>query len=198
MNFESSFCSEPIRLMMSTCSSEGVRGFGATSGASMHTDLTITEDSQLGARVGARVGAQAFGPIPALTATLVGNTVNPCKQPRPRVLCFSHDRILGDTRCAILQRSYDTVFVSSLDEVSCLLSASPFAVIVLCHTVSLEERQSCLALAWRMAKVVLVASESERPQPEIDQIVLGLAGPERLLDAVRQVLRPAVSLADLH
>ncbi len=159
----------------------------------MHAPLTITEVPL--------VGTLVYGALQVHTATLAGDTVNFCRPPRSRVLCFSHDLVLGETRRAILQHWHDAVFASSLDEVIHLISASPFDVIVLCHTVPFDERQSCLALAgraWPIAKVILVASESVPPQPGVDQVVLGLAGPKQLLRAVQQVLQPAVSFANMH
>lgn len=157
----------------------------------MHTPLTITEvfPSPL-----------AYGEVPALRTKPAGGTATSNKPSRSRVLCFSHDRMLGETRRAVLQRQYDAVFASSLDEVSQYVSAFPLEVMVLCHTLSLEERQRCLDIAGRaspMTKVVLVASESGPCPLGIAKVVLGLAGPEMLLNAVQQVLRPAVSFVDL-
>ncbi len=159
----------------------------------MHTPLTITEVPS--------IGTLTYSATQVSTATLAGNKMNSCRPLRSRILCFSYDRILGETRRAVLQRRYDAVFVSSLHEVTDLISAPPFDAIVLCHTVPFDERQGCIAFAgrvWPMAKIILVASGNELLQPGIDRAVLGLAGPEKLLHAVQQVLRPTVSLADLH
>ncbi len=142
-------------------------------------------------------GARAYGAVP--TTYGVDDPRTSRKQPRPRALCFSRDPMLGETRRKILQFQFDSVFVSSLGEVYRLDSAAPFHVIILCHSLFVAEREGCLAFAkrtWPRAKVVLVASESGPDEQGIDRKVVGTAGPEVLLCAVQQVLRPTASAMD--
>ena len=120
---------------------------------------------------------------------------------RPRVLCFGQDTVLGETRRAVFEHRYDAVFVGSLEQLAFLAAGAPFDVIVLCHTLSLEQRLSCLELArdvWPQAGVVSVATRSTHGQTEFGSVVLGLDGPAALLNCIQQVLqlvRPGIGLS---
>lgn len=111
---------------------------------------------------------------------------------RPRVLCFSQDRVLGETRRAVLQRSYDAVFVSNLQELAASAAGEPFDVIVLCHTLSFEDRVACLKLAqtsWPLARFVSITTRNQDRQPVYGAAVGGLEGPQALLNCVQQTLQ---------
>ncbi|MGI4827306.1 MAG: hypothetical protein ACRYFU_03815, partial [Janthinobacterium lividum] len=115
--------------------------------------------------------------------------------PRLRVLCFSRDRVLGETRRAVLASQYDTVYVGSLDEFAALASGALFDAIVLCHTLSLPERTRCLQIAkasWPSAGIISVTSSPGKRASEFGSVVFGLDGPEALLNSMQQVLKPGL------
>ncbi len=96
----------------------------------------------------------------------------------------------------VLQRRYDAVFVGSLEELAPLALGSAFDIIVLCHTLSVEERGVCVALAgdlWPAAKFVTVVARSGDRRPELGAVVVGLEGPQALLNIVQRLLEPALS-----
>ena len=133
-----------------------------------------------------------FAPEGFTRSNYLGPVMNTSSISRPRVLCFSQDRVLGETRCAVLERRYDAVFVSTLEELVSLAYGAPFDVIVLCHTLSVEKRSKCLELAqavWPSARIVSVAARSSDRQPEFGAIVFGLEGPAALLNCVQHVLK---------
>lgn len=112
---------------------------------------------------------------------------------RPRVLCFSRDCMLGETRRDVLQRRYDAVFVGSPEELAALATGAPFDVIVLCHTLSVEDRAACFELAqsvWPFARFVSVTAREGDSQPPFQKTVLGFQGPVALLNSVQQLLEP--------
>lgn len=113
--------------------------------------------------------------------------------PRYRVLCFSRDRLLGETRTLVLQRYYETVYVGSLEECAALSSGPAFDAVVLCHSLSYEEYEGCIEIAellWPQARIVSVAAGSGSVQLESTAVVPGLAGPRALLFTLQQVLQP--------
>ncbi len=156
----------------------------------MHIALTITEMSFL--------DALGYGAVPECTPRPGANpALTSPKSFRSRVLCCSRDRLLGETRCAILQGRYDATFLSSF-EAWHTLSSTRFDVVVLCHTLSPGERQLWLELVRAispLAKIVFIASGATAQAPDCDRVVLGLAGPGALLKGVEELLQPAVRLA---
>ena len=153
----------------------------------MHTAPLLTE-------------VRPFGSLPYGTHDAVHHTIDfvpfmaLLTTRRPRVLCFSQDRLLGETRRAVLQRSYDAVFVENLQELAALAEGPPFDVIVLCHTLSFEERVACLKLAqtvWPSARFISITTQSFGPRPVYGAAVTGLEGPQALLSCVQQTLQSA-------
>ncbi|MGI4826994.1 MAG: hypothetical protein ACRYFU_02220 [Janthinobacterium lividum] len=152
----------------------------------MHSASRITEDLPLGLLPYGFHGTtnRSLGLVPAMIST---------SNPRLRVLCFSQDRVLGETRRAVLESRYDTVYVGSLDEFAALASGAPFDAIVLCHTLSLHERARCLQIAkasWPSAGIISVTSSPGKRASEFGSVVFGLDGPEALLNSMHQMLNP--------
>lgn len=116
--------------------------------------------------------------------------------PRYRVLCFSRDRLLGETRTLVLRRQYEAVYVSSLEEFAALFYGPEFDAVVLCHSLSFDEYERCreiVELLWPQAKIVSVAAGSGSVQLESAAVVPGLAGPRALLLTLQWVLQPTLS-----
>lgn len=150
----------------------------------MHNALPIAEVLPLGSLPYGADGSasHSIGFVPSM---------NSVYSYRPRVLCFSQDRVLGTTRRAILQRQYDAVFVDNLQDLAALTTGVPFDVIVLCHTLSLDERIACFEVAqsaWPSARFVSITTRSRGGQPVKGAEVGGLEGPQALLSCVQQTL----------
>ena len=112
--------------------------------------------------------------------------------PRARVLCFSRDRVLGESRRSVLQRRHDTVLVGCVEDIAALTLGAPFDVIVLCHTLSLQDCLACLDIvnhAWRAAGIISVASDVDRQARKFGTVVFGLEGPVALLNAVQHIFQ---------
>jgi hypothetical protein len=105
----------------------------------------------------------------------------------PRVLCFGRDPRLLETRRLVLARRFETVTVGSIEEMRALPVDEEFDVIVLCHSLSLEECDLSSELArarWERAKIVALSIEQGDCSLAADQTVRGLDGPRFLLSTI--------------
>ncbi len=108
----------------------------------------------------------------------------------PRVLCFSRDPRLLETRRQILATRYEAVTVGSIEEIMALATDEEFDVIVLCHTLSVEEcdlSAQTVRVRWPGAKIVALSAEQGGCSEAADRIVRGLDGPRLLLDTIDQL-----------
>ena len=109
----------------------------------------------------------------------------------PHIVSFSHDPLLGMTRASVLATRFDTVAVSSLEELEAVSRSDDVAIVVLCHTVSEQERQRAIELARSSRppkRVVVLTSVATAPPMEDDGIACVGARPEQLLGAVWSAL----------
>ena len=112
-----------------------------------------------------------------------------------RVLCFSRDPRLLETRHWVLEKRFDAVTILSIAAMEQQSSLGrSFDLVLLCHTLSAEECESAFAIArqsWPHAKILgLVASEPSACDPPLfDGVVPGLDGPRVLLDKAAEMLR---------
>ena len=68
--------------------------------------------------------------------------------PPPRVLIFGHDPLLLETRRLVLLHSgFDVAVALDLQKTADLLSTRSFDLFILCHSLSLKDCESALALA---------------------------------------------------
>ena len=94
----------------------------------------------------------------------------------------------------ILVTRFETVCVSGVDEMPSLLDGRGFDAVVLCHTLTGEERQRAAAVArtlWPEAKIVVVTIEPDEPDEPLeytDQVIRGLDGPKLLLKTITHLL----------
>ena len=112
-------------------------------------------------------------------------------QPHPRVLCISQDPALRETRRLILTTRYEAGCVSRGEEMEELPIAPRVDVILLCHSLSVPESARAVEIGrrrWPGVKVIAVALEGEAYLEESDQVVRGLDGPGRLLDAIDRLV----------
>lgn len=153
----------------------------------MHTAPCLTKNRTL--------GALPYGTTTLLTNMLQNGIMPSIAQPRPHVLCISRDRVLGETRRKILESRYTAVSVENLEDLTVLAAGEAFDAIVLCHTLSPDDCQRCLEMVhrlWPGAKVVSMTAGATQGRPMGDRVVSGLSGPLALLNAVQQVLQPAL------
>lgn len=65
---------------------------------------------------------------------------------RPEVLCFGADPVLNRTRRLILQPAFDVCLASTIAELASWLQERRFRVVVLCHSLPLEDARTALEL----------------------------------------------------
>ena len=109
----------------------------------------------------------------------------------PHIVSFSHDPLLGMTRASVLATRFETVSVSSLEELEAVSQSDEVAIVVLCHTVPEQERQRAIELARssRPPKRVVVLAGGAMLSPVVnDGIACVGARPEQLLGAVFSAL----------
>jgi len=132
------------------------------------------------------------------------------------ILIFGCDPLLLTTRKWVLRSSGHRVWTATTStEVAYILSTEPIVVLILCHTLSLEERRQGLALAAqtraqdqaapgqtpagqlrpRVKTLLLTAGVSPEPLPFLAEVVDAMEGPARLLEAVRRIVASDITLA---
>jgi DNA-binding response OmpR family regulator len=115
-------------------------------------------------------------------------------QSNPRILCFSDDPHLLQTRRWILETRYEAVCVSSLQEMEQQTPADGFDVVILCHSLTPKDCESATQIVrrrWPLAKIVALASEwADCELAGSDKVVASNDGPIALLSAVEQMLTP--------
>jgi len=113
------------------------------------------------------------------------------------ILIFGCDPLLLTTRKWVLRSSGHRVWTATTStEVAYILSTEPIVVLILCHTLSLEERRQGLALAAqgqapgkpRVKTLLLTAGVSPEPLPFLAEVVDAMEGPARLIEAVRRIV----------
>jgi DNA-binding NarL/FixJ family response regulator len=107
-----------------------------------------------------------------------------------RVLCFSRDPLLLESRQQVLATKYESVTVGTTEEMMALASCVQFDVIVFSHTISAEECDLCAEIVrtrWPEAKIVALSAEQEGCSEAADRVVRGLDGPRVLLNAIDQL-----------
>jgi|SRR5579863_6177813 len=111
----------------------------------------------------------------------------------PRVLCFSRDPLLLKTREQVLSTRYEGVAVSSVEELKALDTDEGFDVVLLCHTLSVDECElsaQVVRVRWPHAKIVAMSLEQGGCFEAADRIVRGLDGPGLLLNTIDQLTAP--------
>ena len=114
------------------------------------------------------------------------------------ILLFGRDETLLSTRQRVLAKiGVPVVSTTDLAELETFAITEPIAVIVLCHTASVEDQQEALARVRRhRPDVFCVAVTSFDVWPSTDHspgVVLTASRPEALLDAVSRRIQPAGS-----
>ena len=114
------------------------------------------------------------------------------------ILCVGHDKLLLQTRALVLERMFHVEIASTLKKVATLPNDPYFGLILLCHSLSWQERFLASQMArekWQDIHVLEVAS-SDHDAAAAEDTVLGLDGPLALIEAVCRVLRRPVPPCD--
>ncbi len=108
-----------------------------------------------------------------------------------RVLCISRDPTLLKTRQMVFATCYDAVSVGSVDEMQRLPGLGAFNLLVVCHSLSINEFENAVAYArarWPDIKIIaLTVGEANRVDLS-DRRVRGLDGPRTLLRTMEGLL----------
>jgi hypothetical protein len=117
---------------------------------------------------------------------------------RHPLLMYGHDAALLNTRQMVLQRTGNDVFATTrLTEVEEFLKTKSIDLLVLCHTLSVDERKSTLALipclcAETKALVLVAGAQCHE---ELHATLDCAEGPRRLLATVEHLVLQDESLA---
>ena len=116
-------------------------------------------------------------------------------QQRARVLCFSSDQSLLETRGEVLATLYQTVTIKSLEEIFELPPDMQFDAVVLCHSLSANECGVATAVVrqrWPEARILKLAANQLGCSTSTDRIFPTADGPAALLRAVDSLIRPSM------
>lgn len=110
-----------------------------------------------------------------------------------RVLCFGHDLMLLETRRWVLEKRFVSVYVSSLGDLARVAGGGGFDLLILCHSLSQQDVCKAADLAHDVCPglklLALGSATTEWELPVSDQLMVGLAGPQVLLEKAEQMLQ---------
>jgi len=113
---------------------------------------------------------------------------------RSEVLCFGADPVLNRTRRLILQSACDVCVASTLAEAASWMQERRFCVILLCHTLSLDDARSALELAHTLnPEARILALEEGHPR-----LFLRAPHQEVRLEGPADLLRKVAAIAGLR
>ena len=119
------------------------------------------------------------------------------------ILIYGQDAHLLETRKWVLQsRGYRVVTIPSLADIDLLPQAPPFALIILCHTLTTKEAEAAIALAsrrWPSIKdLVMTIDKSRSPTGLLGQLLHTMGGPTNLLSQVGALVGHGASSPESH
>jgi DNA-binding NtrC family response regulator len=109
------------------------------------------------------------------------------------VLVFGRDHQLVHTRSLILEKAgFRVRTASSLPDIQQLLSEPTMDVMLLCHSLSIQECADALTITherWpRIQTIALVSGSSDCGSKSVDTVIEVTEGPAKLISAVRKHL----------
>lgn len=109
-----------------------------------------------------------------------------------RILTFGHDTTLLQTREMILRKDGQEVLTATaVDEATRILTEQPIDLLILCHTLRQQERESILSLAHTLQRgvkaLVLTSTSSGYIATGLDATLCTNDGPPALLATVHQL-----------
>ena len=113
------------------------------------------------------------------------------------VVCVGHDKLLLQTRALVLGTYFHVEMAATLKSLAALAERHTYALVVLCQTLSWEERFLATEMVhkmWPEARVLEVSSAVYTVSAgENNEVIVGLDGPAVLLEAAGRLLdMPAV------
>ena len=114
------------------------------------------------------------------------------------ILVYGSDELLLRTRTMVLEQAGFRVFTAIRPEdAETIIKTRDVALVVLCHSLSLENRESLLEFANvrepALKTVVLTASNSLYPEHIPGAVLDSLDGPRKLVETVNRLLKGAFS-----
>jgi len=115
------------------------------------------------------------------------------KKNQSSILIVGHDEHLLSTRQWVLQtRGYQVLTVQQPEAVQEVPLSAPMRLVVLCHTLTEEEKQSAGSIAaerWPGVKLLALAGEAGRhPTGLLGQLLHTMDGPAKLLSMVTNLV----------
>jgi hypothetical protein len=111
--------------------------------------------------------------------------------PSTHVLSFGHDLSLLQTRQQVLATRFQSSAVSNVSDLKEQISSEEIDMVVLCHTLSEEERRAALEIAecsLPSTKVLTLVSNTTTATFRSKHTLYGLVDPRELLEKVTEVL----------
>ena len=107
-----------------------------------------------------------------------------------KILCVSFDKLVSDSRCAVLKEAgYIVTATIRIEEAMELLGAEKFALVVLGHRFPKASKQAVATLAQQTKiPVVLVCGSGPDLEIPADARVYALQGPEGIVSAANKLL----------
>ena len=110
-----------------------------------------------------------------------------------RVLCFGKDKPLVETRGKVLQHAgFLLTLATNLDEYEALLRDTEFDLVVLCHSLSLNECESAAQYVHQVQPyartLVLKAMKRGCSDSFIEETIEALRGPHALINKIQEML----------
>jgi len=108
------------------------------------------------------------------------------------ILIFGHDALLLETRSRLLEQTgYQVCRVANFDDLERILAAGQIDLLVLCHSLSMEECERSIALtfAWPQMKSLILTAGPKGYADQITGAVLdAMDGPAKLLSTVGKLV----------
>jgi len=119
--------------------------------------------------------------------------VSPSSNPIP-ILVFGRDAFLLDTRAMVLENAgFNVIKTNGVADAEAILETQDVALVVLCHTLSGENREAVVKHANSLKPVVktllLTASAPVRLEAAPTAILSAFDGPETLVETVDNLMR---------
>ncbi|HEX3967785.1 MAG TPA: hypothetical protein VHW70_07460 [Edaphobacter sp.] len=111
-----------------------------------------------------------------------------------KLLIYGNDSMLLTTRRIILEKAgYEVVTVAAFSEAMMLLVSRPFDLLILCQSLTQEERRGMLESATAIdpnLKCAVLQFTGSHTKIANEETVEGLRGPTNLIESIRRMLAP--------
>jgi DNA-binding response OmpR family regulator len=111
-----------------------------------------------------------------------------------KLLIYGNDSMLLTTRCIILEKAgYDVVTTSTFAEAMLLLMNQPFNLLILCQSLTQEERRGMLESARAInseLKCAVLQFTGGHEKIANEETLDGLRGPTNLIESIHRMLEP--------